>query len=67
MEINRWWYSNKQNEIARQDRLFRQVLVNGKWLAYTEWTTSKNGKCNFDDAILIAESIKNLPTRLTEI
>jgi hypothetical protein len=66
MKINRWWYSNKQNEITRRDRRFHQVLVDDKWLAYTEWTISKNAKCSFDDAILIAESIKKLPTKLTE-
>ena len=66
MEINRWWYSNKQHENTRQDRVFRQVLVNGKWLVYTEWTTSKNAKSNFDDAVFVAESIKKLPTKLTE-
>jgi hypothetical protein len=63
MEINRWWYSKKQKKVINQHRPNHicQVYINGEWCEYTEWTTSQNGKCNWDDAILIAESIGDQP------
>lgn len=62
IEINRWWYSRKQKEISRHHPKSTtcHVMVDGKWHEYTEWTTSLNGKCNWDDAILIAESVSKL-------
>lgn len=66
MKINRWWYSKKQKEIVDFFNILDRnhtcnVLVDGEWREYTEWTTSENGKCNWDDAVLIAESEKELP------
>ncbi len=61
--MNRWWYSKKQDKITKAFYPFHtcHVLVNGEWCEYTEWTTSLNGKCNWDDAVLIAESVEELP------
>ena len=69
MKINRWWYSLEQKKISN---IFRphhtcSVFVNGEWHEYTEWTTSLNGKCNWEDAILIAESIEKLPVMVNGI
>lgn len=63
MKINRWWYSEKQKEISNRLRHPHKchVMVDGEWCEYTEWTTSLNGKCNWDDAILIATSVDELP------
>lgn len=63
MKINRWWYSNKQREIEKRFDPFHSyhVFVDGRWLEYTEWTTSVNAKCNWEDAVLIAESEVELP------
>lgn len=69
MEINRWWYSNGQKNILKELRPINicQVFVDGKWYEFTEWTTSLNGKCNWDDAILIAESKEELPIMVNGI
>ena len=62
-KTNRWWYSEKQKAISYMFRpkYTYQVFVDGEWREYTEWTTSSNGKCNWDDAILITESAIGLP------
>ena len=62
IEINRWWYSREQKEVSRRypESTTCHVMVDGKWQEYTEWTTSLNGKCNWDDAVLIAESVNEL-------
>lgn len=69
MKINRWWYSEEQKKIST---IFRHshtchVFVNGEWREYTEWTTSLDGKCNWGDAILIAESVTELPIMVNGI
>lgn len=66
MKINRWWYSKKQEEILNFFNTHHtcKVFVDGKWREYTEWTTSTDGKCNWDDAILIAESEEELPLKI---
>lgn len=63
MKINRWWYSKEQKKFSTMVRHAHtcHVLVNDEWCEYTEWTTSLNGKCNWEDAILIAESKTELP------
>lgn len=63
MKINRWWYSKEQKNISTMLRGSHtcHVFVNDKWYEYTEWTTSVNGKCNWEDAVLIAESETVLP------
>lgn len=63
MKINRWWYSEGQKDIERIFWPFHSchVFVDDKWQEFTEWTTSVDGKCNWDDAILIAESESELP------
>lgn len=38
-----------------------KVKVNGEWHEYTEWTTSWNGRSNWEDAVLVAESRIKLP------
>lgn len=69
MEINRWWYSEKQKERSIEMNCFhnRQVFVNGKWCEYTEWTSSLNGKNNWEDAVLIAESATKLPIMINGV
>jgi hypothetical protein len=69
MEINRWWYSEKQKERSVEMNRFhnRQVFVNGKWHEYTEWTSSLNGKSNWEDAVLIAESTTKLPIMINGV
>ena len=69
MDINRWWYSYKQERHLNMLDPFHkcEVLVGGKWCRYTEWTTSPNGKCNYDDAVLIAESTEKLPLRINNV
>ena len=71
MKTNRWWYSKKQKEVIDFSNTLNRnynhtchVFVDGKWCEYTEWTTSPNGKCNWDDAILIAESEEELPLKI---
>lgn len=69
MKINRWWYSLEQKRISN---IFRpqhtcHVFVDGEWCEYTEWTTSLNGKCNWEDAILIAESVEELPVMVNGV
>ena len=66
MKINRWWYSKKQEEILNffNPHHTCKVFVDGKWREYTEWTTSADGKCNWNDAILIAESEEELPLKI---
>ena len=68
-KINRWWYSEKRKEISKLVWLDHicHVLVSGEWLQYTEWTTSQDGKCNWDDAVLIAESVKELPIMINYV
>lgn len=63
MKINRWWYSNEQKKFQTMFYPFHSchVFVNDKWCEYTEWTTSLDGKCNWEDAFLIAESETGLP------
>lgn len=64
-EINRYWFSKEQKGIGmcRLDRrgCVRKVKVNGEWREYTEWTTSWNGRSNWKDAVLVAESRIKLP------
>ena len=69
MKINRWWYSEEQKKISNAFRPHHtcSVFVNGEWHEYTEWTTSLNGKCNWEDAVLIAESITELPIMVNGI
>lgn len=66
--INRWWYSRKQHEIINKfywpDTHRCEVFVNGAWHEYTEWTSSLDGKCNWDDAVLLAESFTQLPIKI---
>lgn len=59
----RWWYSVKQESALRRSHKTHiwHVLVNGDWKEYTECTSSMDSKCNWDDAILVAESDKYLP------
>lgn len=71
MKINRWWYSERQKEIGKvllfgPDHICH-VFVNGEWREYTEWTTSLNGKCNWEDVVLIAESEKDLPIKVNGV
>lgn len=63
MKINRWWYSKRQKRVINTFYPFHtcHVFVNGRWCEYTEWTSSPDGKCNWDDAVLIAESEVELP------
>ena len=65
MVINRWWYSEKQKERTIEMNCFynRQVFVDDKWCEYTEWTTL-NGKSNWEDAVLVAESTTELPVMI---
>ena len=70
MSINRYWYSEGQKRVG--DFVWphiheRKVLVDGKWYEYTEWTTSPNGKCNWDDAVLLAESETELPLMINGV
>lgn len=69
MKINRWWYSEKQKERSIEMNSFhnRQVFVNGKWCEYTEWTSSLNGKSNWEDAVLLAESTTKLPIMINGV
>lgn len=70
MKINRWWYSKKQKKLSNNLRGYNHVCkvkVNDKWCEYSEWTTSPNGKCNWDDAILVAESIGELPIMINGV
>ena len=63
-EINRYWFSKGQKEMESfSDRrgCVRKVKVNGEWREYTEWTTSWNGRSNWKDAVLVAESMIKLP------
>ena len=71
MEINRYWYSETQKSISG---LFWgwgdhtcHVLVDGEWREYSEWTTSLDGKCNWDDAVLVAESKVELPVMINGV
>lgn len=63
-EINRYWFSKGQEEmggcLAERSHV-RKVKVNGEWHEYTEWTTSWNGRSNWEDAVLVAESRIKLP------
>lgn len=69
MKINRWWYSEKQKERSIKMNSFcnRQVFVNGKWCEYTEWTSSLNGKSNWEDAVLVVESTTMLPVMINGV
>ena len=69
MKINRFWYSDEQKKISNIFYPFHtcHVFVNGEWREYTEWTTSLNGKCNWEDAILIVESVEDLPVMVDGI
>lgn len=69
MKINRWWFSYKQYRHLKMLKPFHrcEVLVDGKWRMYTEWTTSPDGKCNYDDAILVAESMGKLPLKIDNV
>lgn len=64
-EINRYWFSKEQKKMDGHspDRrsCVRKVKVNGEWREYTEWTTSWNGRSNWKDAVLVAESRIKLP------
>lgn len=66
MVARRWWYSEKQRSVLRRSSGAHiwHVLVNGDWQEYTECTSSVDSKCNWDDAILIAESDKYLPVMI---
>ena len=69
MEINRWWYSKQQEDASKQIHSFceRHVFVGGKWCKYTEWTISLNGKSNWEDAVLVAESTTKLPIMINGV
>lgn len=65
-DINRFWFSKEQKrhkqKKAGSSRC--EVFVNGKWVEFTQWTTSLFGKSNWADAVLVAESRVNLPVRV---
>lgn len=69
--MNRWWYSEKQKQITNylketigMKNTYCEVYTDFMWQPFTEWTTSPNGKCNWDDAILVAVSDRELPIRV---
>ena len=68
--MHRYYFSAGQQEhttrrCSDDSPLRNEVLVNGKWEAYTQWTSSNDGKCPWKDAHLVAESETELPLRLT--
>ena len=65
-DINRFWFSKEQKRHHRKKAGSSccEVFVNGKWVEFTQWTTSLFVKCNWSDAVLVAESRVNLPVRV---
>jgi hypothetical protein len=60
MATNRFYYSEKQANCMGVD-LANEVLVNGKWLRYSEWISKRfpDKKSNWDDAVLVHETEKD--------
>lgn len=63
--MNRYWYSEKQkkNHESHENNSKAEVLTDSGWKEYTQWC-SDGGVCPWDDAVLVAESVKKLKLRL---
>lgn len=68
-DINRFWFSKEQErfQLKTADSSNCEVFVNGKWVKFTQWTTSVFGKSNWRDAVLVAESHIDLPVRVNGV
>lgn len=58
MSINRYWYSREQDKymsmIGKANVM--EVFVDGEWHKYTQRSSDPGAKCNWKDAVLVAES-----------
>lgn len=68
-DINRFWFSKEQerSRLKAADSSSCEVFVNGKWVKFTQWTTSVFGKSNWAYAVLVAESSVDLPVRVNGV
>ena len=68
-DINRFWFSKEQErcQLKTADPSNCEVFVDGKWVKFTQWTTSVFGKSNWEDAVLVAESRIDLPVRVNGV
>lgn len=64
---HRFYYSEQQAEIERScDHFFAYVtLPSGEQVRYTEWCSSPESVCGWDDAVLVYES-DEMPRVVTE-
>ena len=69
MSINRYWYSREQDRYMsmRGNANVMEVLVNGEWHKYTQRSSNPGIKCNWKDAVLVAESEIKLPVMIDGI
>lgn len=67
--INRFWFSKQQERHQQKaaDSSNCEVFVNGKWVKFTQWTTSVFGKSNWADAVLVAEFSVDPPVRVNGV
>lgn len=56
---NRFYYSSKQDEVCRDSFDYDYYnnyiqLDDGELVRYTQWCSTPDSKCNWDDAVLVA-------------
>lgn len=66
-KVFRYWFSYEQKKVGQLVDGFEKVnkvLIGNEWREYTEFTSTEDGKCNWDDAVLLAESNKELSIQI---